>query len=77
MKRIFHSYPIVDDVAEVFHYDYGESITRYMENKNGVFHSINVPVNLNLRSKRHTLAIPGWDLDNGNILSLPIKIHWW
>lgn len=74
MKRIFHSYPIVDDVAEVFHYDYGESITRYMENKNGVFHSINVPVNLNLRSKRHTLAIPGWDLDNGNILSLPIKI---
>lgn len=74
MKRIYHNYPIADDVAEVFHYDYGESITKYMENKNGIFHSINVPINLNFRSKRHTLAIPGWDLDNGNILSLPIKI---
>lgn len=74
MKRIFRNYPIANDVAEVFHYDYSESITKYMENENGIFHSINVPINLNLRSKRHTQAIPGWDLDNGNILSLPIKI---
>lgn len=74
MKRIFRNYPIANNVAEVFHYDYSESITKYMENENGIFHSINVPINLNLRSKRHTQAIPGWDLDNGNILSLPIKI---
>ena len=31
-------------------------------------------MNLNLRSKRHSLAVPGWDLGNGNILSLPVKI---
>lgn len=74
MKRIFRNYPIVNDVAEVFHYDYSESITKYMENENGIFHSIDIPVNLNLRSKRHTQAVPGWDIDNGNILSLPVKI---
>lgn len=74
MKRIFRNYPIATDVAEVFHYDYSESVSRSMENINGVFHSKNVPVNLNLRSQRHTLAVPGWDLDNGNILSLPVKI---
>lgn len=74
MKRIYRNYPIADDVAEVFHYDYSESISRYMENVNGIFHSKNVSVNLNLRSKRHTQAVPGWDLGNGNILSLPVKI---
>ncbi len=74
MKRIFRNYPIGNDIAEVFHYDYSESITKYMENENGIFHSINMPINLNLRSKRHMLAVPGWDLGNGNILSLPVKI---
>lgn len=74
MKRIFRNYPIANNVAEVFHYDYSESITKYMENENGIFHSINMPINLNLRSKRHMLAVPGWDLGNGNILSLPVKI---
>ncbi len=74
MKRIFRNYPIANDVAEVFHYDYSESIMKYMGNENGIFHSIKAPINLNLRSKRHTQAISGWDLDNGNILSLPIKI---
>lgn len=74
MKRIFRNYPIANDVAEVFHYDYSDSISSCMKSMNGIFHSQNVPVNLNLRSKRHTLAVPGWDLGNGNILSLPVKI---
>lgn len=74
MKRIFRNYPIANDVAEVFHYDYSESISSCMKNLNGVFHSQKAPVNLNFRCKRHMLAVPGWDLGNGNILSLPVKI---
>lgn len=74
MKRIFRNYPIATDVAEVFHYDYSESISSCMKNLNGVFHSQKAPVNLNFRCKRKTLAVPGWDLGNGNILSLPVKI---
>jgi len=77
MKRIFRNYPIANDVAEVFHYDYSDSISSCMKSMNGIFHSQNLPVNLNLRSKRHTLAVPGWDFDNGNILSLPTKICEW
>ena len=56
MKRIFRNYPIANDVAEVFHYDYSDSISSCMKSMNGIFHSQNLPVNLNLRSKRHTLA---------------------
>lgn len=74
MKRIFRNYPIATDVAEVFHYDYSESISKCMENINGVFHSNNSSINVNSRCKRDTVAVPGWDLGNGNILSLSVKI---
>lgn len=74
MKRIFCNYPITTNIAEVFHYDYSEGISRCMENINGVFHSINIPVELNKKYKRYTIAVPGWDLSNDNILSLPFKI---
>lgn len=74
MKRIFRDYPISTDVTGVFRYDYGESISRCMENIHGIYHSKNVPIHLNWRCERHTMAVPGWDLGNGNILSLPVKV---
>lgn len=75
MKRIFVNYPVPDSVPECFRMDYYETVRLFMEKDEYDFlHSKGYQIEITSNRKINKIPIPGWDLGNGNILSLPSKI---
>lgn len=75
MKRIFVNYPVSDSIASCFCNDYYESLIYSMDlDEYGFMQSKGIPINLISNGNINQIPIPGWDLGNGNILSMPTKI---
>lgn len=74
MRRIFSKQKIAKNVAEVFRYDYHESIDVCMSQSGGLYYSNGCPINLSQTKAKSDILLPGWDFGKGNKLTLPWKV---
>lgn len=74
MRRIFSKQKMVENVAEVFRYDYHESLDVCMSQSAGLYYSNGSPINLSQKKAKSDILLSGWDLGKGNKLTLPWKV---
>lgn len=58
MRRIFSKQKMVENVAEVFRYDYHESLDVCMSQSAGLYYSNGSPINLSQKKPKATFFFP-------------------